>query len=167
MNDICFELSSSWQSDFDTTPIKLQRIRHRQRLPPLFLRKLRSKVRENVRQVANAYRSKHMRALSRPAVIQTCLSSSATPILIRPEELRIGLLGSYQVFQLFEAHKRPVFKDLFRHVNPLEQIIKLFCSARVDTLSRTKTQSGVEITLNIIKLWQQTASTQRWRRGGY
>jgi hypothetical protein len=129
MNDICFELSSSWQSDFDTTPIKLQRIRHRQRLPPLFLRKLRGKVRENVGQVANAYRSKHMCALSRPAVIQTCLSSSATPILIRPEELRIGLLGSYQVFQLFEAHKRPVFKDLFRHVNPLEQIIKLFCSA--------------------------------------
>jgi hypothetical protein len=112
MNDICFELSSSWQSDFDTTPIKLQRIRHRQRLPPLFLRKLRSKVRENVGQLANAYRSKHMCALSRPAVIQTCLSSSATPILIRPEELRIGLLGSYQVFQLFEAHKRPVFKDL-------------------------------------------------------
>jgi hypothetical protein len=36
--------------------------------------------------------------------------------------------GSYQVFQLSEAHKRPVFKDLFRHVNPLEQIIKLFCS---------------------------------------
>ena len=86
--------------------------------PPLFLRKLRDKVREYLGQVANAYRSKHMRALSRPAVIQTCLSSSATPILIRPEELRIGLLGSYQVFQLFEAHKRPVFKDLFRHVNP-------------------------------------------------
>jgi len=71
-----------------------------------------------------------MCALSRPAVIQTCLSSGATPILIRPEELRIGLLGSYQVFQLFEAHKRPVFKDLFRHVNPLEQIIKLFAPRR-------------------------------------
>ena len=94
MNDICFELSSSWQSDFDTTPIKLQRIRHRQRLPSLFLRKLRGKVRENLGEVANAYRSKHMCALSRPAVIQTCLSSSATPILIRPEELRIGLLGN-------------------------------------------------------------------------
>ena len=67
MNDICFELSSSWQSDFDTTPIKLQRIRHRQRLPPLFLRKLRGKVRENVGQVANAHRLKHMCALSRPA----------------------------------------------------------------------------------------------------
>jgi hypothetical protein len=77
-----------------------------------------TKFAENVGQVANAYRSKHMRALSRPAVIQTCLSSSATTILIRPEELRIGLLGSYQVFQLFEAHKRPVFKDFFRHVNP-------------------------------------------------
>src|SRR5882757_7487441 len=34
MNDISFELSSSSQSDFDTTPIKLPRIRHRQRLPP-------------------------------------------------------------------------------------------------------------------------------------
>jgi hypothetical protein len=67
MNDICFELSSSWQSDFDTNANKLQRIRHRQRLPPLFLRKLRGKVRENVGQVANAYRSKHMCALSRPA----------------------------------------------------------------------------------------------------
>jgi hypothetical protein len=84
MNDICFELSSSWRSDFDTTPIKLQRIRDRQRLPPLFLRKLRGEVRGIVGQVANAYRSKHMCALSRPAVIQTCLSSSATPILIRP-----------------------------------------------------------------------------------
>ena len=92
MNDICFELSSSWQSDFDTTPIKLQRIRHRQRLPPQFLRKLRGKVRENLKEVANAYRSKDMCALSRPAAIQTCLSSSATPILIRPEELRTGLL---------------------------------------------------------------------------
>jgi hypothetical protein len=90
MNDICFELSSSWRSDFDTTPIKLQRIRDRQRLPPLFLRKLRGEVRGIVGQVANAYRSKHMCALSRPAVIQTCLSSSATPILICPEELRIG-----------------------------------------------------------------------------
>jgi hypothetical protein len=90
MNAICFELSSSWQSDFETTRIKLQRIGHRQRLPPLFLRKLRGKVRENVGQVANAYRSKHMCVLTRPAVIQTCLSSSDTPILIRPEELRIG-----------------------------------------------------------------------------
>jgi len=35
-----------------------------------------------------------MCALSHPAVIQTCLSSSATPILIRPEELKIGLLGN-------------------------------------------------------------------------
>jgi hypothetical protein len=67
--------------------------------------------------------------MSRPAAIQTWLSSVATPILNRPEQLRFGLLGSYQVFQLFEVHKRPVFKDLFRHVNPLEQIKKLFCSA--------------------------------------
>src|SRR4029453_8451096 len=47
----------------------------------------------------------------------------------RPKELRIDLLRPYQVFQLFEARKRPVFEDLFRHVNPLEQIIELFCSA--------------------------------------
>ena len=39
--------------------------------------------------------------------------------------MRIDLLRLDQVFQLFEAHKRPVFKDVFRHVNPLEQIIKL------------------------------------------
>jgi len=96
MNDICFELSSSWRSDFDTTPIKLQRIRDRQRLPPLFLRKLRGEVRGIVGQVANAYRSKHMCALSRPAVIQTCLSSSATPILIRPEELILFHLLNWQ-----------------------------------------------------------------------
>src|SRR5437667_10435972 len=38
------------------------------------------------------------------------------------------MLGPYQVFQLFQARKRPVFKDVFRHVNPLEQIIKLFRS---------------------------------------
>ena len=44
----------------------------------------------------------------------------------RPEELRVDLLRPYQVFQLFQARKRPVFKDLFRHVNPLEKIIKLF-----------------------------------------
>ena len=53
----------------------------------------------------------------------------ATPILIRPEELGVDLLRLYQVFQLFEARKRPVFKDLFGHVNPLEQIIELFRSA--------------------------------------
>ena len=47
----------------------------------------------------------------------------------RPEELRIDLLRPYQVFQLFQARKRPIFKDLFRHINPLEQIIELFCSA--------------------------------------
>src|SRR5438034_10420298 len=47
----------------------------------------------------------------------------------RPEELRIDLLRPYQVFELFQARKRPVFKDLFRHVNPLEQIIELSCSA--------------------------------------
>src|SRR5437773_8233553 len=51
------------------------------------------------------------------------------PNFTRPEELRIDLLRPYQVFQLFQARKRPVFKDLFRHVNPLEQIIELSCSA--------------------------------------
>jgi len=66
---------------------------------------------------------------SAPLSFKNFLSSSAAPIIIRPEELAVNLLRPYQVFQLFEAHKRPVFKDLFRHVNPLEQIIKLFCSA--------------------------------------
>jgi len=37
--------------------------------------------------------------------------------------------ASVQVFELFQTRKRPVFKDLFRHVNPLEQIIELFRSA--------------------------------------
>jgi len=48
------------------------------RLPPLFLRKLRSKVRENVEQVANAYRSKHMCALSRPASTQPLISNTTS-----------------------------------------------------------------------------------------
>jgi hypothetical protein len=56
-------------------------------------------------------------------------SSSATPILIRPEELGVNLLRLYQVFQLFETREGPVFKDLVRHVNSLEQIIELSCSA--------------------------------------
>src|SRR6184192_3440231 len=64
-----------------------------------------------------------------PLSLKTFLSSSATPIVIRPEELGIDLLRLYQVFQLFEARKRPVFKDFFRHVNPLEQVMKLFRSA--------------------------------------
>ena len=50
------------------------------------------------------------------------------PILIRPEELGVDLLRLYQVFQLFQARKRPVFKHIFGHVNPLEQIIELFRS---------------------------------------
>ena len=41
----------------------------------------------------------------------------------------VELLGSDEVFELFQTRKRPVFKDLFRHVNPLEQIIELFRSA--------------------------------------
>ena len=42
-----------------------------------------------------------------------------------PEELGVDLLRPYQVFQLFQAREGPVFKDLFRHVNTLEQIIEL------------------------------------------
>src|SRR5262245_18017440 len=53
---------------------------------------------------------------------------SLRPGAIGPKKLRIDLLRPYQVFQLFQARKRPVFKDLFRHVNPLEEIIELFCS---------------------------------------
>jgi len=66
MNDICFELSSSWRSDFDTTPIKLQRIRDRQRLPPLFLRKLRGEVRGIVGQVAILSKYQAQAAWSEP-----------------------------------------------------------------------------------------------------
>jgi hypothetical protein len=67
--------------------------------------------------------------LAVPLSVKTFLSLGATPILTHPEELGVDLLRLYQVFQLLEARKRPVFKDLFCHVNPLEQIIKLFCSA--------------------------------------
>ena len=42
------------------------------------------------------------------------------PNFIRPEELRIDLLRPYQIFQLFQAGEGPAFKDLFRHLNPLE-----------------------------------------------
>ncbi len=62
----------------------------------MFLRKLRDEVRENVGQVEDACRAKgQFCAPSRRAVIQTCLSSSATPILIRPEERGVDLLRLY------------------------------------------------------------------------
>jgi len=64
-----------------------------------------------------------------PLSFKNFLSSSAAPIIIRPEELAVNLLRPYQVFQLFEARKRPVFKDIFRHVDPLEKIVK-FCAPR-------------------------------------
>jgi hypothetical protein len=67
-----------------------------------------------------------LRAL--PLSFKTCLSSSATPMLIRPEELGIALQCPYQAFQLLQTIKCPVFNDLFRHVNSLEQIIELFRS---------------------------------------
>jgi hypothetical protein len=60
-----------------------------------------------------------------PLLFKNFLSSSAAPIIIRPEELAVNLLRPYQLFQLFEARKRPVFKDIFRHVDPLEKIVKL------------------------------------------
>jgi len=41
----------------------------------------------------------------------------------------VELLDSDEVFQLFQTLKRPVFKDLSRDVNPLEQIIELVRSA--------------------------------------
>src|SRR5207249_2510307 len=64
-----------------------------------------------------------------PLSFKSCLLSSGTPLLIRPEKLGVDLLRLYQVFQLLEARKRPVFKDFFCHVNPLEQVMKLFRSA--------------------------------------
>jgi hypothetical protein len=60
-----------------------------------------------------------------PLSFKNFLLSSAAPIIIRPEELAVNLLRPYQVFQLFEARKRPGFKDIFRHVDPLEKIVKL------------------------------------------
>lgn len=45
---------------------------------------------------------------------------------IRPEKVVVELLGSDEVFELFQTGKRPVFEDLFRHLNPLEKMVKLF-----------------------------------------
>ena len=70
-------------------------------------------------------RQRSIRALARPLSFKNFLSSSAAPIIIRPEELAVNVLRPYQVFQLFEARKSPVFKDIFRHVDPLEKIVKL------------------------------------------
>jgi hypothetical protein len=107
--------------------VHITRIRHRRRFLLWLLRELRGEVRENVGQVEDLYRAKD-NPCCEPSRCPF-LSSSATPILIRPEELGVDLLRLYQVFQLLEACKRPVFKDVFRHVNPLEQIIELSCSA--------------------------------------
>src|SRR5262245_46874071 len=132
MNGICLELSLSWPSDFDTMPIKLDRPRHRQRLPPVirFYGNCRAKFRENVtRLLRQSSRKAHLRFKLPACYSKFSLHRALRPTLTRPEELRIDLVRPYQVFQLFQARKRSVFKDLFRHVNPLEQIIELFCSA--------------------------------------
>jgi hypothetical protein len=71
--------------------------------------------------------------LSTPADRRLRMSRS-----IRPEKVIVELLGSDEVFELFQTGKRPVFKDLFRHVNPLEQTIELFRSA-----SRVPSASGL------------------------
>src|SRR5437667_5487798 len=124
MNHICFERSSSWRSAkaAENPPSTM--------VPPSISPGTAGRSSRKCtasRRFLIAQRT--ICALSRPVVIQTFLSSSATPILIRPEELGVDLLRLYQVFQLLEARKRPVFKDFFRHVNPLEQVMKLFRSA--------------------------------------
>ena len=61
MNDICFELSSSWRSDKAAkNPPSTVR--------PLFLRKLRGEVRENVGQIEGGYRASRIR-WENPSVI--------------------------------------------------------------------------------------------------
>src|SRR6516165_7201189 len=82
------------------------------------LRLLRGEVPKNVRQADGFLCHSKLSA-----------NRSLRPGAIGPKKLRIDLLRPYQVFQLFQTRKRPVFKDLFRHVNPLEEIIELFCSA--------------------------------------
>src|SRR5262249_10270970 len=104
MNDLCSELSLSCRSDLHITSMKLVRIVIDNGRFPLF-----------VHTGIAGGRSPKM-----------FVKATLRPSLSCPEELRIDLLRPYQVFQLFQASKRPVFEDLSRHVNPLKQIIELF-----------------------------------------
>src|SRR5262245_55768472 len=81
MNDICFELSLSCQSDFDTTPVNLESIRHRQWLLPVIVytgtagrssRKCQSVVKTVIAQSTSALQAA-------PVLFELLPLSSATP----------------------------------------------------------------------------------------
>jgi hypothetical protein len=73
MNDICFELSSSWRSD------KAARNRPSTTVPALFLRELRGEVRENVRQVEDGYRANRIRWGNSSVIIPFSLNRVCMP----------------------------------------------------------------------------------------
>jgi hypothetical protein len=79
---------------------------------PLFLRELRGKVRENVGQVEDAYPAKVNSCFEPPR----CHSKISSHQVLRQSSFvqkhwRSICCVRIKVFQLFEARKRPVFKD--------------------------------------------------------
>ena len=166
MNNICFELSLSLGVGLrhyvnkagQTPPSTTVASRYS------FLRELQGEVLENVsRLLRQSSRKAHLRFKLPLCYSKFSLYRALRPTLTRPEELRIDLLRPYQIFQLFQTRKYPVFKDLCRHVNPLEQIIELFCSA-----SRVPSASELgQMLANLLEGYAVTSIVLAWSSKTY